>query len=114
MSKIRFYVDVPEFSSYQPGWLFMAMSKQPSYQPPAGFKRVFFDVDLPPEVFKPTPMISAQTSGAGIVSTFLESNDAEITESRGKEGEETKGNGGHVETSQFVPNWADGDSSETP
>lgn len=61
--KIRFYVDVPEYK-----WMSINLyaTTSPNVNPCDGFKRVAFDVDLPPDVWKELDVIAPATV-AGIV-----------------------------------------------
>jgi len=62
--KKRFYIDVPEFGdSYLK---LIAFNDPPTYAPLNGWKRVAFDVDFPPSVFKTNSDI-AISSVVGIV-----------------------------------------------
>jgi hypothetical protein len=49
MAKVRFYVDVPEMRM---SGFHLYATTAPSSSTVAGFKRVAFDVDMPPEVWR--------------------------------------------------------------
>lgn len=55
MAKVRFYCDVPE---YKHGDYPLFATTKPSGQPVAGWKRVAFDVDMPPEVWRPSDVVA--------------------------------------------------------
>lgn len=61
--KLRFYVDVPDYAG--PGYHLFA-TNIPSPNGIIGWKRVAFDVDMPPEVWKSHDFI-APTKVAGFV-----------------------------------------------
>ena len=50
MAKVRFYSDVPE---YKTTGFHLYASTSPSGQVATGFKRIAFDVDMPPDAWKP-------------------------------------------------------------
>ena len=63
MPKVRFYTDVPE---YRMAGFHLCATTSPAGSVSSGWKRVAFDVDMPPEVWK-SHDVAAPVSLAAVV-----------------------------------------------